>query len=452
MGLKYASVRQPHVVVMAPALTETGQPQGFPLKSVNLSSPVSPVTLKENSENTLKFKCTKRLKFVETTVGMNGDSENVSQLKPTQDKTIESLKPNSVDSALKNKIVLNSSGTSEQSVAKEPDYSLLQIGGFMMNNSYPAPGDTDNMGLPKTDSLATMDSILKGLSSNAVAQNDLGGAGDLGHNVEEIMQVIKNMESKSSDLEVNLDSGLPISDSNDIAGGLSTFERELLNDVDIMNKLMCVDENLSENNLAAINKDSVIKEKVDEALERQFKIERKCQWLMRRLRKMQARAMGKQASEEINGLLQHVSNILEDSHSPNRPSTLYSALTSGKDDTEKSRPGCSNISTFIRRLEQTAQQQALSSSQHHVPCKYFGSGSVQNANSKLASPTLSGSILPKLSGEVWNEVDRVSGQLGFQLKTVETAIDSDATASSSGGESCDEMQNFSNPHHQTLPM
>lgn len=448
MGLKYASVRQPHVVVMAPALTESGQPQGFPLKSVNLSSPVSPVTLKENSESTVKFKCTKRLKFVETTVGMNGDSENVSQLKPVQDKLIETPKLNSDDGASKNKVVLNSSETLEQSDSKEPDYSLMQIGGFMMNNSYPTPGDADNMGLQKTDSLTSMDSIFKGLSSNAVAQSDLGGAGDLGHNVEEIMQVIKNMESKTSDF----DTGLPISDSNDIAAGLSTFERELLNDVDIMNKLMCVDENLSENNLAAINKDSVIKDKVDEALNRQFKIERKCQWLMRRLRKMQARAMGKQASEEIHGLIQHVSNILEDSHSPTRPSTLYSALTSGKEDPEKSRPGCSNISTFIRRLEQTSQQQALSSTQHHVPCKYFGSGSVQNANSKLASPTLPASIIPKLSSEVLNEVDRVSGQLRFQLKTIETAIDSDATASSSGGESCDEMQSFSNPHQQSLPM
>jgi KAT8 regulatory NSL complex subunit 1 len=35
---------------------------------------------------------------------------------------------------------------------------------------------------------------------------------------------------------------------------------------------------------------------------------------------------------------------------------------------------------------------------------------------------------------------------------VQHEVDSEATESSSGGESCDEMQNYNNPHQQYLSM
>ncbi|XP_046686181.1 KAT8 regulatory NSL complex subunit 1 isoform X1 [Homalodisca vitripennis] len=453
MGLRYASVRQPYVVVMAPALTETGQPQGFPLKSGKLSSPVSLITFSENTDSNLKYdiKCTRNLKFLDTSVGMNGDSENIAELKTVPPQS------SPCNDNTKDKDILNKSCEFfDQNIPKESDYSLLQIGGFMMNSGYPS-ADDENMGLQKSSSQVTsMDScnsylkmdIFKTLGSNT--QSDLGGGGDLGHNVEEIMQVIKNMESKGNDIEENLESSLQISDGNDIAGSLSTFEREFLNDVDNMMS-MCVDENLGENNLSIVNRDTLIKDKIDEAQDRQFKIERKCEWLLRRLRKLQARAMGKQASEEITGMLQYVSNILTDSSSSTRSSPLYSALTSGKIENEKREISNSCVSTLVRRLDQSSQQQALAISQHHVPCKYFGSGSSEIATSnRQGYLALSGSILPKLNSDVRKEMDNVSGQLHFQLKVVETGLDSDVTASSSGGESCDELQSFNNLQQQNL--
>jgi len=432
---------------MAPALTETGQPQGFPLKSGTLSSPVSLITFNENAESNGKYdiKCVRHLKF--TPVGMNGDSEHIADLKTVP--TPES----SCDNEQKNKEVLNKNcELFEEGLSKESDYSLLQIGGFMMNSSFPA-NDEVNMGLQKSSSQSSnndscgylkMD-IFKNISSNSLPQGDLGGGADLGHNVDEIMQVIKNMESKGN-MEENLESSLH--DGNDITH-LSTFEREFFNDVDMMN--ICVDENLGESGLAMVNRDTVIKEKDDEAVDRQFKIERKCEWLTRRLRKMQARAMGKQVTEEITSMLQYVSDILADS-SGSTKSPLYSALTSGRSDSDKIRDvKKSSVSTLVKRLEQSSQQQAQASAQHHVSCKYFGSGSSEIGTSIRQSPMiLPGSILPTLSGDVCKAVDNVSGQLQFQLNVVNGGIDSDMTASSSGGESCDEMQSFNNPQQQSL--
>ena len=137
-----------------------------------------------------------------------------------------------------------------------------------MNNSYPSMGDQeDNMGLHKSNSQVSnldshnylrMDQFLKNLGA------DLGGSGDLAQNVDEILQVIKSIESSGNEVDsTHLDSGpstepegmFQISDGTDIAGSLVTFERDLFNDVDMMN--MCVDENMGESNMME-NKDCLL--------------------------------------------------------------------------------------------------------------------------------------------------------------------------------------------------
>lgn len=432
------------MVVMAPALTESSEAQGISLKSGALSSPVTLLTLEESADDNLKYatKCKNHLSSLGSSEGMNADSENNKELKTSERDKRSLIKISSTSSEFLN-----------QGTAKESDYSLLQIGGFMMNNCYSGVGDCENtMGQQKPGSqISNIDScnylkmdLFKSLSGSVIPSNDLaGGGGDLGHNVDEIMQVIKNMESKGNDIEENL-----ISDGNDITGSLSTFEREFFNDVDMIN--MCEDENLGDNSLGIMSKDTVIKEKLFDAQERQFKIERKCEWLLRRLRKMQARSMGKHSSEEITGVLQYVGNVLLDSSLKSALSFATQNCTKG--DSHKiaeSKP--MSVTSLIKRLEQFSQQQAVSASQNVVPCKYFGSGrSTCYSLSPRQFETVT--ILPKLNSDVRKELDNVSGQFHYQLKFVEHGIDSDVTASSSGGESCDEMQCFNNPQQQTLPM
>jgi len=325
----------------------------------------------------------------------------------------------------------------------------------MMNSSCPAVVEVDKMGLQKSGSNIDSSSYLKldlfkPIGSNNSPQADLGAGGDIGHNVDEIMQVIKNMESKSSDIDENLEPSLQINDGTDMAGGLSTFEREFFNDVDMIN--MCVDENLTETGLGVADT-TAIKAKSEEALERQFKIDRKCDWIKRRLYKLQTRAMGKHVSEEITSTLHYLSSVLSSINSTKTPN-LYSALTSGKIERDKGIQSNSfSLTSLVRRLDQSSQQQTLAALHHHVPCKYFGSGSSENSSSvnRQCYP-LSGSVLPKLGSEVYEELYNKSGELHCQLKVSEIGIDSDVTASSSGGESCDEMQCFNNPQQQSLTM
>jgi KAT8 regulatory NSL complex subunit 1 len=108
------------------------------------------------------------------------------------------------------------------------------------------------------------------------------------------------------------------------------------------------------------------------------------------------------------------------------------------------------MANLFRRLDLLSQQQAAVSTRHQSLQRYFGSGSGDNA---LLAPSSNGPrLLPKLSADVKNELENVVGQLHTQLKMVENCVDSDATASSSGGESCDEMQSFNNHHQMHVSM
>jgi KAT8 regulatory NSL complex subunit 1 len=323
-----------------------------------------------------------------------------------------------------------------------------------------------------------MDQLFKNFGA-AISSSDMGGSVDLGQNVEELLQVIKSMESNATEQDVPLhgesvgidpgESGEPegmfaISDGTDIASGLSTFERELLNDVDMMN--MCVDVNLGENSLATENKEALTKERLEEARKKQFEMERKCERLLRRLRKLQARTMGKQVSEEVTGLLENAHWMLKQSLSQKETalglnsgavgaSVSSEEMSAAKPEVfrkDRKSKGMTTyaMATLFRRLDMLSQQQAAVSTRHQALQRYFGSGSGDHGLPAAASN--GPRVLPKFTTDVKNELEKVSGQLHAQLKMVENCVDSDATASSSGGESCDEMQSFNNHHQMHITM
>ncbi|PSN48089.1 hypothetical protein C0J52_03440 [Blattella germanica] len=506
MGLRFASSRHPNAVVMAPALTEAGQSQNFKLPPSSHSLPASPVGVTLNGLNNISQLLSNGHLLRKGQVGLLTKLNECKSLERQYlnliaKDLIREIKtdtdPTAYDSLTALALASVKQQEVEQTLGSNPeasDRASVKEGGFMMNNCDPSMGDQeDNMGLQKSNtsvptlesgnilkekSLSNdMDQLFKNLGA-AISSSDLGGSGDLGQNVEELLQVIKSMETNTTESEVPLhadsvgmdasESGepegmFPISDGTDIASGLSTFERELLNDVDMMN--MCVDVNLTENPLVIENKEALTKERIEEARKKQFEMERKCEWLLRRLRKLQARTMGKHVSEEVTGLLEHAHRMLKQSASQKEQSGGSNSavgLTLPSDDPnvskldtarkEKKLKGISSyaMANLFRRLDMLSQQQAAVSTRHQSLQRYFGSGSGDHV------PTVSSSngprVLPKFSAEVKDELEKVSGQLYTQLKTVENSVDSDATASSSGGESCDEMQSFNNPHQMHVTM
>lgn len=227
---------------------------------------------------------------------------------------------------------------------------------------------------------------------------------------------------------------------------------------------------------------------------------RKTDFLLRRMRKFQVRQMCRHSSEEIAGILEWSART---SH---KAAPVRSAKLSEQEDTVLSivsgRPGAgfweeqtknplpaSQMSNVLRHIETAARKQQI--------CHTIGGGSASLASSSSwysnaaqpgkrarkqqqaiidATTTMSttgttttttagatGSsdaialtrpdeIVPNYDNYVTSELTHVAGLLHTELREVQNAIDSDATESSSGGESADEMVNYNNSQQISLPM
>lgn len=233
-------------------------------------------------------------------------------------------------------------------------------------------------------------------------------------------------------------------------------------------------------------------------LQRQ-ELARKTDFLLRRMRKFQVRQMCRHASEEIAGILEWSART---SH---KAAPVRSAKLSEQEDTVLSivsgRPGvgfweeqtknplpASQMSNVLRHIETAARKQQI--------CHTIGGGSASLASSSswysnaaqpgkrarkqqqaIDATTTTGAgtttttttggatgssdaialtrpdeIVPNYDNYVTSDLTHVAGLLHTELREVQNAIDSDATESSSGGESADEMVNYNNSQQISLPM
>ncbi|XP_034488559.1 uncharacterized protein LOC117792499 [Drosophila innubila] len=212
---------------------------------------------------------------------------------------------------------------------------------------------------------------------------------------------------------------------------------------------------------------------------------RKIDFLLRRMRKFQVRQMCRHASDEVAGILEWSARY-SNKASPGAP--VRSAKLTEQEDTVLSivsgRPGNSfweeqtkqplpatQMSNVIRHIETAARKQQI--------CHTIGGGSASLASSSswysnAAQPgkrsrklqnmdAIAGSnntdsivmpradeIVPNYDNYVTSELTHVAGLLHTEMREVQNAIDSDATESSSGGESADEMVNYNNSQQLSL--
>ncbi|CAH0553618.1 unnamed protein product [Brassicogethes aeneus] len=402
MGLRTASVRRPHVApVMAPALTDTQSPT-FKLPP----KPASPI----NSYETNKYVSNAKDSFHKGSNPYNINSDELD--------TLETL--------LNNKCLTNLSGASDNSLN-------------IMNNSPPLMGDQgDKMGLQKTalDSVSNMQKSVK--SANDVEQlfNNLTSVlpgGDLG---QELMQVIKSMETPN-DLNNESDEVFP----------LTSFEKELLNDVDVMNMSMDQQDEMED------LKETQAKDFLQNLQNKQAKYERRLDFLKRRVCKLQARFMGQHISGEIGGVYELVHRQIKKAKEMQENSLTNNVLPTPSESfsAEKEKPKplpYGATKSLVKKLEMTTLLQANSASRQRHVAKYFGSGSMEPSVYRSSATSMVN--IPAWPLESKNELQKVTGLLKTELELVQKQVDSEATESSSGGESCDEMQTYNNPHQQYL--
>ncbi|XP_050348591.1 KAT8 regulatory NSL complex subunit 1 isoform X2 [Nymphalis io] len=154
----------------------------------------------------------------------------------------------------------------------------------------------------------------------------------------------------------------------------------------------------------------------------QARLERRCAFLLRRLRILQARAIGKKISEEA------------------AQSFEKSARGARKDG--GGRP--MGLKALLKRIETTAALQANAASRSVVGPKYYRAGTSKGDATRSASIGIASGTLAGLEDS--------AGALRSHLSVVKHQLDSDATASSSGAESNDEAVTYNNPHQQHMPI
>jgi hypothetical protein len=179
---------------------------------------------------------------------------------------------------------------------------------------------------------------------------------------------------------------------------------------------------------------------------RQHELERRASFLVRRLRKLQSSIVGEHVAEEASRVLELAQKSAK--------KCFYQDLASlgPKAGNTRNFPELAgSLSSFLQKVQKSCNAQSNSITlRQRNSCRYFGAGSKDNyANPSANRVPVFGVPQIKLNGE---ELEKVAGPLAVKLKVLQSAYDSDCTASSSGGESCDEMQTFNNSHQQQLPM
>lgn len=441
MGLRTASVRRPNAEVMAPALTDATQSQNFNLPTKGPLEIGSPLNRYEKDSYLVKQK------------QVFGDFLNPFQLEVNNAITLVTGAEQIELSKCLNE--LNSASESN---------SLSQSSIMSISPSH--MGDQENnMGIQKTtmdvssvhkERLSNdMDQLFNNLPSDDSQEGEnVCNTGDLNPNVEDIMNVFKCIDSgdriinTSNDLNSENEEIFPMP-VTDLTNNLSSFEKELLENVDVMN--ITIEDQQDELDSADKQKESQADEIQNQLIEKHLKLQRRLDFLRRRSYKIQSRLMGEHISAEIVGVFENVQRSIKkpkESQDILKDDSILPSLTNLAS-SEKLKPMSYGVAkTFIKKLEMTSLLQATTSSKQRHGSKYFGSGSLDLPTFRSTS---NGAVtIPPWPRESKSELQKVTSQLKTQLSLIQKEVDSEATESSSGGESCDEMQTYNNPHQQYL--
>jgi hypothetical protein len=159
----------------------------------------------------------------------------------------------------------------------------------------------------------------------------------------------------------------------------------------------------------------------EENRKRCLQMERRIERLTRRLKLKQSKLYGLHTSEQISGFLdfcrckfvdlQRGSHTTHNSHSP--PEVA--------------------MDVYLKRLKRCSEQSCVPLNNDKFN-HYFGFNSKESRNAR--SCTLS--VAPKFDMNVYEHIEKISGELHAQVRTIAHDFDSDVTASSSGCDSLDE--------------
>jgi hypothetical protein len=243
----------------------------------------------------------------------------------------------------------------------------------------------------------------------------------------------------------------------------------------------------------------IVVQRLEEISKEEQQLHRKMDFLIRRLYKLMARSTGLHASEEITGFIEHTArhyrrrekelkehsnaskqiqqndamSNLQGTNLPNLtpplselPDNILSSPSKSQEPNVKDVIETKNLEIpslqpvplnemklFLRRIENISTTQSTNLNKQTNAMKYFAkpSSSSLNSMSRTMINTFMNNI-PRFESDDAEMVDQVSGMLLTEMRIIGKNVDSDATASSSGGESADEMIAYNNQYQQPLSM
>lgn len=238
----------------------------------------------------------------------------------------------------------------------------------------------------------------------------------------DLMSVLTNFETGTENL-------------TELAGSLNLFNEVISYEDDISSSVISAGFNAN----SGISPTQALESKELQA-EIQ-KLQRHVEYLSRRLRKLQARNICQHSAEEVSGLMEWSSRIVRRKG--------YDSSRLAEHDCEIQRPvSATTMRTVIKKIDTISSQQRLISSKKKVGRPANTPGSSNNLEKAHPISTL----IPQYDLRTIEEIHQTSGCLQSELRLTEQAMDSDATLSSSGGESADETIAYNNQTQQELPM
>lgn len=268
------------------------------------------------------------------------------------------------------------------------------------------------------------------LKENAEMEQMLGV---LSVNDYDFMQVLENLQVPNNE---NL---------GELAGGLALF-----NDVDVMGMgLMDVVHNPQ-------YREQRPQELLAEIETKREKMIRDCDFMMRRLRKIQARHMGRHISEEVCGLFEYTQQTIKRKERETKSISTMTPINQLHSDKSKLNTP-SSWKSLLKRVEHAANNQQSNPAASkllntsHVPNAMDTlNSSAGSVSSPTAKPAVITQCVPQFDVNGTQQLKQMAGLLSAEMKIVGESFDSDATASSSGGESADEGIVYNNPTQKPL--
>ncbi|XP_064643381.1 KAT8 regulatory NSL complex subunit 1-like [Lineus longissimus] len=175
-----------------------------------------------------------------------------------------------------------------------------------------------------------------------------------------------------------------------------------------------------------------MKDSVSEVTRRQRMQEKRAQRLLRRVRRLQARQSHAHVSDQLTGLVGHQHKSLESmAKSIKVPPTNTDYKTELLQSENIKNLSTASLVNLVRKL-QSSQPITL--------------------KQRLTSSQSDAASVIRLDEDFCAEIEKTSSQMVSDIRQLETALDSDATESSSGGESCDEMDYEDYSNYRQTPL